>query len=59
VSDVLNLENDKRQTTNDKQNERALWLPNNNERTPYFKPLEDHPELIIDNTKQLQHVSRA
>ena len=36
------------------------WLPNNNERASYFKPLENHPELIelINNTPS-RHVSRA
>jgi uroporphyrin-III C-methyltransferase len=36
------------------------WLSNNNERTLYFKPLEDHPELIeLINNIQSRHVSRA
>jgi len=36
------------------------WLPNNNERALYFKPLEDHPELIeLINNIQSRHVSRA
>lgn len=37
------------------------WLPNNKERKPYFKPLQDYPELIslINNIQQLSHVSRA
>jgi len=37
------------------------WLPNNNKRENYFKPLEDYPELIslINNIQQLSHVSRA
>ena len=37
------------------------WLPNNIERTHYFKPLQDHPELIslINNIQQSSHVSRA
>jgi uroporphyrin-III C-methyltransferase len=36
------------------------WLPNNNERTTYFKSLEKHPELIeLINNIQSQHVSRA
>jgi len=25
------------------------WLPNNNERASYFKPLENNPELISLN----------
>jgi uroporphyrin-III C-methyltransferase len=36
------------------------WLPNNNERAPYFKPLENNAELIeLINNIQLKHVSRA
>jgi uroporphyrin-III C-methyltransferase len=37
------------------------WLPNDNERKPYFKPLKNYPELIslINNNPQLSHVSRA
>jgi uroporphyrin-III C-methyltransferase len=36
------------------------WLPNNNERALYFKPLEDRPELIeLVNNIQSRHVSRA
>ncbi len=36
------------------------WLPNNNERAPYFKPLENNTELIeLINNIQLKHVSRA
>lgn len=37
------------------------WLPNNNERVAYFKPLEDYPELIslINTIQQTSHVSRA
>ena len=37
------------------------WLPNNAERKHYFKPLQDHPELIslINNIQQSSHVSRA
>jgi uroporphyrin-III C-methyltransferase len=35
------------------------WM-NNNERGSYFKPLQDHPELIeLINNIQTQHVSRA
>jgi uroporphyrin-III C-methyltransferase len=37
------------------------WLPNNNKRENYFKPLENYRELIslINNIQQLSHVSRA
>jgi len=36
------------------------WLPNNNKRAAYFKPLENNPELIqFINNIQSQHVSRA
>jgi uroporphyrin-III C-methyltransferase len=36
------------------------WLPNNNERAPYFKPLENNAELIeLINNIQSQNVSRA
>ncbi|HEY6977501.1 MAG TPA: uroporphyrinogen-III C-methyltransferase [Chitinophagaceae bacterium] len=37
------------------------WQPNTNERKPYFKSLDNYPELIslINNIQQLSHVSRA
>jgi uroporphyrin-III C-methyltransferase len=36
------------------------WLPNNNERKPFFTVLEDNAELIsLINNLQSQHVSRA
>lgn len=36
------------------------WVPNDNERTSYFKPLENNPELIqLINNIQSQYVSRA
>lgn len=36
------------------------WLPNNNERASYFKPLENNAELIeLINNIQSQNVSRA
>lgn len=40
---------------------RFAWLPNATERVPYFKPLQDYPELIslIQTLQDTSHVSRA
>lgn len=41
--------------------QKFAWLPNDNERMPYFKALQDYPELIslINTIQQTSHVSRA